>query len=564
MQTNYIKLNKKISSGSIKNKRSSDIIFTPIKDNSSNTCLITKNNNKINDDKIKTENNKNENYDMKKDKVEKDDYSKKKFKYKLCNHKSKSIDFLDEDKRKNQNEYKNNANNLNNGNYDKTIINNQNEYDINIIDFDTQENNYNSNYVFSKSLNEKNRMNKYYDNCNNNFHKSNYENNIPYQNYNTYEKNSNKILKNTNDYEEDKKPIIISCFDHHHSLDNKEKNDNQEYKSNNSNNNNFGNNNFNFNEKIDICSPNKKIQNYYSNINDLKIYNSSNSKNINGNNKNLNKNNQNLDSINYLTNENDDNNNLKRIKKNNSKDNLKKNTKFFNSNNHTNINCFNSINSNGENLKSTNIITSTTSSYYSKEFVYELTTLYNKEKEDLMVKINRMQTNLDKIQVSLSNQMQNIQKQIEDNNLNYSIKIKNLENQQLMIYEKNLWLNDQDKQKDSLIENLKQQMKKLKESNTELLEKYDYHSNACKDDKILQQKQFDELQNKIAQKEIEIEDLKNYYNKKIQELNNLSTNIYKKNAMDYYELEINNLEKTHKVEQTESIILLQEIFYNFN
>lgn len=201
---------------------------------------------------------------------------------------------------------------------------------------------------------------------------------------------------------------------------------------------------------------------------------------------------------------------------------------------------FNSTNSQSE-LKNTNFVTtSSTSNYYSKEYVNELNMLHSKEKDDLVYKLNSLQGSLDRLKVSLSDQMISLQKQFEENNLNYNNKIQHLESQQKKLFEKNIWLNDQDRQKEKLIENLKTRVKKLKESYIDLQEKYEYHLSACKDDKIQQQRQFDELQIKIVQKDNEIEELKHFYNRKIEEIINLK-NIEKADTAMFYPLNGNNL-----------------------
>ena len=183
------------------------------------------------------------------------------------------------------------------------------------------------------------------------------------------------------------------------------------------------------------------------------------------------------------------------------------------------------LNSNNNNLFSTSHLefkntnfNSSSSSYFSREYVNELNKQHYKEKEDLEYKILTLDNNMERFKSSLTEQMNRMCKQIEDNNIFYTNKIKNLENQQNKILQKNTWLTDHEKSKDEIVENLKVQINSLRDSNDELKEKYENHLNACKNDKILQQKQFDELQIRIVQKENEIQELKNIYDAKIDEM----------------------------------------------
>ena len=236
----------------------------------------------------------------------------------------------------------------------------------------------------------------------------------------------------------------------------------------------------------------------------------------------------------------------------------KLNTIYNNNNNN-----FSSIQSNGKNFtntiqhdnnnnnKNSTIDVSTkgesSNNFYSKEYVNELKSQHNQEKEDLTYKINLLQTSLENIKFSLQDQILKVQTQIQDNNSTYEKKLKNLESQQKKLYEKNVILNEQDAEKEKIIENLYSQMYKLKQSNTELQEKYDYHLDACKNDKKIQQRQFDELQIKITQKENEIEDLRIYYDKKIEEiLLNTSMKNQKKNEIENNNNNNNNIKNLNK------------------
>jgi len=500
-----------------------DIISTPIKENSNPFHFVNKNtsNNIFYHNEEKHSKNLEVGVNFEKTSTDKLQGS-------FLIRKNKTIEILQKDGRKlnYENDYKINLNS-------SSIIGNnieQNEYEKN--DFDNNFKNSKTDFKFSKLNIEKNHNGNenllFYEN-NTNFAKnlkSNYESlnndSIYYKNVSIHKNHVNANINNN----EDNKIMTISCYDcpnslektHNHSNSNKNITNDINYNTIKSKTHNYNN------------SESNGIINGYSSskLNSTSILNKTNSENTYKNN-----NNNNI-CINNYANEYSYNN------QNNS-------NKILNNNYESNC-------SQLGDLKTTNFVTSTTSSYYSKEYVNELTSLHNREKEDLIFKMNLMQGSLERIKISLSEQMQNIQKQLEENNLTYSTKIKNLETQQKKLYEKNMWLNDQDQQKEKIIENLKMQMKKLKESNTELMEKYEYHLNACKNDKIIQQKQFDELQTKITQKEIEIEELKNYYNKKIEELIYLSTNPDKKTAAIYVDLESNNLNSTQHHQPTESEI----------
>lgn len=497
-QNEQQKLEKEIMKMKQTNKASLDIITTPIKENIINYNDYNKFANRSNiinnNDISNNECNYIKSFDNTSKTIEILGQDRRKFVYEK-NYKIKKDD-KNKDLHNNDVDYQNNKalyqdQCINEYNYEKFNKNNQYKNNNNFSKTFTSKNNGKENDENNYAKTFKTGIDSLKDTNENKFFNTKSSNN------NYYDNNYNNLYGN-----KDKK-ITISCYDPPITNENNQ--------SNNLNNYNNSNDNNNFNE-TNIHNPNQYNQKQNYNTYDLIDNNKSNLNLNNENNNHLSANGNNAYSAFSSSLANNYNSN--------------KNSDFNQNNKNLNLQNFNSTansNLNANDLKSTNFITASSASYYSKEFVNELTTLHNKEKEDFLFKMNIMQNSIDRIKLSLSEQMQNIQKQLEENNVNYSNKIKNLEQQQKKLSEKNIWLNDQDKQKDKIIESLKAQMKKLKDSNAELLEKYEYHLDACKYDRVNQQKQFDELQTKIAQKEIEIEELKNYYNKKIEELVYLNT-----------------------------------------
>jgi len=536
-QNEQQKLQKEIMTMKQKKPASLDIITTPVKENFNNN-----NNNfnkKNNDNFLYSNNNKSNLVD------DENNFGKKSF-----SSKTKTIEVLEQHERRKfiyENEYKNNDKDYNcfnslgqNASQAARGVrehNNSNffrsEFDSNRLNMRenyTNNNNYNSCQAeLSKTMDvKKNGIESDYllnENLNNNnmnfaktmktgsvsdiYHTSNsiYNNNINNIDNKAaaaarqYNSNNNHENYNTN---EDKK-ITISCYDYPNNSTN---NTNNEFSSNKNIKNKTNQNQYNNSKNNNLIENTNIIYNNNSYNNSYNNQNISSNLNANGNN-----------AFTTLT-----------STSNNPKTNQNPNREYLSTKN-LNAQTFTSTISTNSNvtaaaaeLKTTNFITASSSSYYSKEFVNELTTLHSKEKEDMQFKMNLIQNSLENFKLSLSDHKQQIQKQLEESNLNYSSKIRNLEQQQRKLSEKNLWLNEQDKQKDKVIEGLKAQMKKLKESNAELLEKYEYHQDACKNDRVMQQKQFDELQTKLAQKEIEVEELKSFYNKKIEELVYLNAN----------------------------------------
>ena len=149
---------------------------------------------------------------------------------------------------------------------------------------------------------------------------------------------------------------------------------------------------------------------------------------------------------------------------------------------------------------------------YSREYVREIKNIHEKEKEELIFKYNSLLNNLNRLKISFSDQIYQLQKQIEENNQKNSFTLRKNED------ENNMRLCNTINDKDNKINFLKKQIEEFKQCNEELLIKLNDNYKLLKEEKQISNNLNNEIDNIIFTKNNEINDLKNNYENKLVEL----------------------------------------------
>jgi 16S rRNA G1207 methylase RsmC len=146
---------------------------------------------------------------------------------------------------------------------------------------------------------------------------------------------------------------------------------------------------------------------------------------------------------------------------------------------------------------------------YTREYVNELKSIHEKEKDELLYKYNSLMNNLNRLKTSFSDQILQLQKQIDENNQKNSHVIKITEE------ECNTKLRGVVGDKDSQIKNLKKQIEEYKECNEELLSKMNWNIKSTREEKNDSLNKLCEMEQMVDDKEAEINNLKNHYENKL-------------------------------------------------
>jgi hypothetical protein len=148
---------------------------------------------------------------------------------------------------------------------------------------------------------------------------------------------------------------------------------------------------------------------------------------------------------------------------------------------------------------------------YTREYVNELKSLHQKEKDELIFKHNALQNNLNRLKTSFSDQILELQKQVDEN------KHKNNHMVKMNEEETSSRFKGQIVERDNAVKNLKKQIEEFKECNEELLARMNKTIKIQKEDKNDCSNKLNEYENLVQEKEIEIKNLKNYYEDKLAE-----------------------------------------------
>lgn len=193
------------------------------------------------------------------------------------------------------------------------------------------------------------------------------------------------------------------------------------------------------------------------------------------------------------------------------------NSRICNNCNNNNINCLKSsfvsdrnINNNNLSYYQSESISVNNPKVYTREFVNELKTIFSKEKDELLFKINTLETNLSRLKVSFSEQLSKMQTINEDTKFKSSTSI-NIFKDQAEIELKTL------KEEHKIeINGLSKQLNEYKDYCCELEERIKEGIKIQKDLKSKNKEKFSNLKEEIELKELNYKDIKNHYEKKIE------------------------------------------------
>jgi hypothetical protein len=189
------------------------------------------------------------------------------------------------------------------------------------------------------------------------------------------------------------------------------------------------------------------------------------------------------------------------------------------------------------------------SQVYTREYVNELKSIFEKEKQELIFKNSSLQNNLDRLKHSFSDQLQHLQNLLDEKSNKSSHQIRIIEG------EHNLQLKSVIAEKDLQIEKLTSQLEEFKKCNDELLDNLRQQIKLSKEDKIITQNKFQVLNNEIQEKENEIKNLREYYQDRVQAVQQ-DSHEQKRHINGEYEMTMNRLNHDHSKEKDrlESII----------
>jgi hypothetical protein len=189
----------------------------------------------------------------------------------------------------------------------------------------------------------------------------------------------------------------------------------------------------------------------------------------------------------------------------------------FSPNNLNNFSSASYLNSNNMNLVDSSFnkkpfLSSYTTKAFSREYVNELKSIHEKEKQELLFKNNSLQQNLDRLKLSFTDQIQHLQRQVEDNNN------KNNSTIRLIDEENNLKLRTIINEKDVLLQDLRKQLEEYRNCNEDLMGRLEERIKNNKINKSKTKEQVVKLETIINSKDNEIERLKSNYKGKLEDL----------------------------------------------
>lgn len=183
---------------------------------------------------------------------------------------------------------------------------------------------------------------------------------------------------------------------------------------------------------------------------------------------------------------------------------------------------------------------------YTRDYVNELKSIHEKEKEELIFKINALENNLERLKIGFTDQIQKMQNSVEEcNRTNFNLIKQNEE-------EGEAKLKRVIEDKNSQIENTNLRISELKESNEDLLQKIEHVEKQKDKIETKFNKQLKELERELEHKNRQMEKMKSDYNDRIEisEKRNLET---RREIREEYEREVN----TQRLDFDSEIEMLQ-------
>lgn len=173
---------------------------------------------------------------------------------------------------------------------------------------------------------------------------------------------------------------------------------------------------------------------------------------------------------------------------------------------------------------------------YTKEYVNELKNIFQKEKDELIFKNSSLQNNLDRLKISFTDQISQLQKELEENKNKNNLTIR-------MIDEENtLKLKSIINEKDNQIEDLTRKLEDYKKCNEELIEQIRESIKVNKQEKSEFKDDIKILSQEINNKEQQIEQMRNKFKNKIDTILNDSEAV-KKELIDQHEMKLNRINR---------------------
>lgn len=188
---------------------------------------------------------------------------------------------------------------------------------------------------------------------------------------------------------------------------------------------------------------------------------------------------------------------------------------------------------------------------YTREYVNELKSIYDKEKEELIFKYNSLQNAFERLKINLMEQIQKLQIENEVH------KNKNTHSRKILEEQGNIKLLALENEKDIMIKNLERQIEEYQNCNEELLDKLQNHIKENKNNKEKNKNQIQDLTKIVEVREREMEEIKNKYDNRINTI--VSENeIDKKDVNKQFEFSMNRMSIEHAKEKEKLDKLLEE------
>ena len=153
-------------------------------------------------------------------------------------------------------------------------------------------------------------------------------------------------------------------------------------------------------------------------------------------------------------------------------------------------------------------------STFTKEYVNELKNIHQKEKNELLFKINSLERTLERLKGNLGDQLTKMQSNVEESKEENTNKIKRLEEEHELNLKK---ITDE---KDFEIERYKTEIEKYKKVNNDVLESFKQNEEDIRKYKEATTAQIANLQNQLETSKNELEKIKSNVDSKIAKITN--------------------------------------------
>jgi hypothetical protein len=188
---------------------------------------------------------------------------------------------------------------------------------------------------------------------------------------------------------------------------------------------------------------------------------------------------------------------------------------------------------------------------YSREYINELKSVFENEKQQLIFKNRSLQTHIDRLKASFSEEISNLQGQVDHMNSKHSTTIRFIEDDYSFKLEKAI------KEKEEENFRLSEKLNGLMDYNENLNTKVDDNLRIIQDLRQNYSEKINELQLALNKKDLELIEMKNFFDSKMDTINRTSEE-EKSRIINNYDENLNKLNNGHTNSKEKLAMILSE------